>query len=586
MRFRTTLILLFILAVLGLTFWFWPELESDTVGEVDLLFPTFSRASCERLVLRPPEGDELIIERRDAESGLWEITQPFLAEADDEFVDQVLRDLETSYRFQETGAGSLADYGLETPRLELTFRLAGEEARRIRFGSADLRRQDRPDVFIQIDDDESVYRTQRSLFDALDRQADELRERSVISPRLMNVFDVQRLEVHHEGGLLFAQQVGGQWEIEKPVVAPGDNTVIRSLLSTLLMLQIDRFVADQSADLARFGLAPPRGKVVLASGAGPTASSVTLLIGGDDPERPSNVFVTIAGRGSVYSVIDDQGSLRPNVTAVVSMTADDVRDGRIFGAVRYVSQRIEVQGPGETHWILERPQLDWRVLEPIQRLADTPSVGQLLDRLDLARFAAFLADPGEAGRAELGLADPEITIRLTYGDPPREAIVHLGATDPAGQVVWREDQGTFGRVETAALGFLANGFWPYIERPFWTIRQNDVLELEVRVEGAERSFRRGESGWESDPIPPDAIEAVVRRLVSLAGDEVYERTPEQGLESPIARVKLTTEAGAHVLLIGAPLPRRDEFRFAALESAPEAKAISADFLAELELLVR
>ncbi|MEQ8762935.1 MAG: DUF4340 domain-containing protein [Planctomycetota bacterium] len=584
MRFRTTLILLLILAVVGLTAFFWPEVEQEETGEVAQLFPDFRRQSCERLELSSPESATMTIVRMRGEVDIWQIETPFVAEADDEFIDGVLRDLENAYRYEETAGGTLADYGLESPRLKLTFELDGGDSHTLHFGDVDPRLKEKSDIFVRIDDDETVYRTKRVLYDALSRQKDELRERSVISPKLMTIFDVQQFEIHDESRIVFARQVAGQWEIEKPITAPGSMPEIRTFLGTVLSLQIDRFAADQPDDRAPFGLEPPRGRIVLASGPDKAAQRVELLVGGEDPEKEGNVFVAIEGRDSVYSVVDDQGELRPKVSETVLFTGSDLRDPRLFGAVRYSAQELEVKGPGDVRWVLGRPDLEWEILEPIRRRADAASVGQLLDRLDLASFKGFIDEPKDL--AAYGLAEPAVEMRLAYGDPVRTAEVHLGSIDGDAQFVRRVDQGTVGQVQETAFDFLGLEFWPYIERPFWRLDPAAITALEIEMGDQSRRFTRSGDGWQSGATPDDAIEAVLERLVMLSGDEVFERRPEQGLESPAARVRLEIGTEQHVLLIGLPSNDRDIYRFAALEGAPESKTVESSILRDLESLVK
>ena len=95
----------------------------------------------------------------------------------------------------------------------------------------------------------------------------------------------------------------GNWQLQKPEVAPADQLRIESVLGELASLTSTRTLS-QPGDLGQFGLAEPAEtvKVTLKSG-----GARTLLLGGQSPDK-SGYYVKLPDSGTVYLIDASVGS--------------------------------------------------------------------------------------------------------------------------------------------------------------------------------------------------------------------------------------------------------------------------------------
>lgn len=97
--------------------------------------------------------------------------------------------------------------------------------------------------------------------------------------------------------VLVVKDASGNWQLQKPEVAPADQLRVESAIAELAALTATRTL-DPPGDLAQFGLAEPvqTVKVTLASG-GPK----TLLLGAQSPDK-SGYYAKLPDSGAVYLI--------------------------------------------------------------------------------------------------------------------------------------------------------------------------------------------------------------------------------------------------------------------------------------------
>ena len=131
MRYRTTLLLLVILAGLG-GYLYWVELpakqteEKQAVEEKTLLGLPESEITL--LTVSTPQGN---VEMKKKESGGWAITAPLQTDADAREVQAMIRALVTGkiLRTVEEKPAALAPFGLENPVTTVTIGTPGQIGR-------------------------------------------------------------------------------------------------------------------------------------------------------------------------------------------------------------------------------------------------------------------------------------------------------------------------------------------------------------------------------------------------------------------------------------------------------------------------
>src|SRR5581483_11376546 len=126
---RSTIALAIILAGLSAYIYFVTNKKSDTddsaAAKQEKVFPSFASDKVDELRVKSESGDTTTIKK---DGGVWQVTSPITAKADDKEVGAM-----TSYlsgvsitRVVDAKPSDLKEYGLATPRVEVSFSAAGD----------------------------------------------------------------------------------------------------------------------------------------------------------------------------------------------------------------------------------------------------------------------------------------------------------------------------------------------------------------------------------------------------------------------------------------------------------------------------
>jgi hypothetical protein len=163
--------------------------------------------------------------------------------------------------------------------------------------------------------------------------------------------------------------------------------------------------------------------------------------------------------------------------------------------------RVTLERPGEARVVLVREDGRWRLVEPLALPANDFKAEALAELVEAPVEGRVEVAEGEAER--FGLAQPAAV--LTLGDLE----LRFGATAPVsghryvargGEVLLIPDR-AWQHLTAAPAAFASTALLG---------RAPDI----VRIELPARTLRRGEAGWEAEPLPPEGLGADA--LVSLA----------------------------------------------------------------------
>ena len=299
-RGRSTLILLALAAALGAYIWF-VEMKREPAGDEpkgEKVFAALEADKIAALTLTASNGDVTTLKK---EGAGWKIEKPVQVSADASEVSGVTSNLATLdlTRVIDEKPASLEAFGLDKPRLRLTFTAAGKP-RTLLLGA---KTATGGDTYAKLDDAPRVFTVPSWLEQSLDRTTFQLRNKAIVS--------VDREAVDHVAiigapGTIELKKDGSEWRLVQPLQGRADSAEVGSLLTRLSSGQMQAIVAEQPATLDTYGLQPPRTTVTA------TGSSKTL----------AQVFV---GSASGEAAVHMRDASRPIVFTVEKALADDLQ---------------------------------------------------------------------------------------------------------------------------------------------------------------------------------------------------------------------------------------------------------------------
>jgi len=353
----------------------------------------------EEVTIKSETGDTTALKK----SGTgWQVVSPASAPADGAEVSGITSNLSTleQQRVIEENPANLAEFGLEKPRVEVTFKSGGQEHRLLIGGKtptgADLyaKTAAQPKVFLIASYLDSSFN--RSTFDLRDKAALKFERDTADSLEIATA----------ERTLKFAK-ANGEWQIAQPATSRQDASAIEGLITRLSGLQMKTLAAAEPAELAKYGLDTPAATVRIGSG----SSLATLLVGSAAEE--GNVYAKDGSRPAVFTI---EASLLEDL----KRDAGAYRQRDLFDARSFNTTRVEVARGGVTLVFEKTTAKDkdgkeeqkWRQTAPAKDL-DSAKVDALLSSLTGARADSFVtATP--AG------AKPEAVFGLKFDEGRKE----------------------------------------------------------------------------------------------------------------------------------------------------------------------
>jgi hypothetical protein len=206
-----------------------------------------------RLDLRRREGF-LSLTRTDV--GSWRMQQPWSGRASGIGVQDLLDQL-FSARIAEFVAESFEAaplYGLDEPAAQAAVtgdRRYGEQVLLIGktvAGDTNL-------VYATRGGEGTVFAVSRSLLDALQTRAEDLRDRRLVP---LPAYDIAHIRIEEDERVIrLARDDAGAWEIREPILQKADENRIQDAIAVWTGLRIERFADEVDAQLAIWGFAPP-----------------------------------------------------------------------------------------------------------------------------------------------------------------------------------------------------------------------------------------------------------------------------------------------------------------------------------------
>ena len=438
---RSFLVLLVILVALGGYLYFVESKRDplDTGPKKDKVF-SVEADKIEEITIRAEAGDKTTLRKSGSE---WQMVDPVAARPDTAEISGLttnLSSLEIQSVVQEN-APDLAAYGLDKPRVEVSFK-SGGQAQTLQIGQ---KTPPGTDLYAKRANDNKVFLISSYLDSTFNRGTFDLRDKTVVR---VERDKLESVEVAAGGREMKFVKSGAEWQIAAPVQGRADFNAVDGLVSRLTGLQM-KSVADAEADaneLKKYGLDKPVATVRLGSG----SSQAALAIGGTAEE--GSVYAKDAARPAVYTI---EAALLDEL----KKAPDDFRQKDLFDARTFNATRLEIARGGQTFAFEKaksknkdgQEEEKWRQVAPQAREVDQPKVESLLSTITGARATGFAAASEKSG-----LDTPELTVTIKFDDGKKEERVAF-ARSGGNAYASRSDDKSIARIEAATIDAIGKG---------------------------------------------------------------------------------------------------------------------------------
>jgi len=396
MKFARLLIAAAVLAGLGGLVYWSNRSEEAKAGKPDpkaaVKILELKEADIKQIEIRHREGETTVVKKDD--SGKWSITAPQPLAADQTAVGAITSAVTnlSSDRLVDENASNLPSYGLDPPRIGVTFTMADGKTHVLRIG------EDTPvegNTYAMLDGDKRLFTIASFGKSALDKQSKDLREKHLL------VFDqdkLSRVELDTGKTSLEFGRAGSDWQILKPKPMRADGFKVDELIRKLKDASMDT-ETDPKAAASAFasGQKIATAKVTGAQG------TLTLEVhkAKDDYYAKSS---TLAGAYKVTKEIGDG----------LNKSLEDFRNKKVFDFGFSDPTRIEIKDGGQSK-VIEKSGENWT------------SGGKTMDSISVQNLIDKLRDLAAAKFVDSGFTTSSLEITVVSNDGKRTEKVQIAA---------------------------------------------------------------------------------------------------------------------------------------------------------------
>ncbi|MEO7932381.1 MAG: DUF4340 domain-containing protein [Chthoniobacterales bacterium] len=416
MKSRNTILLLLVVAGLAAYVFFFEKSRPSTreQDENEQYLMKFDQSKITGLDIT--NGDNVIQLRKRGDQ--WMMVSPVKDRANPASITPILAaasEVSRSGVINKLGKGgklrdAQKDYGVQKAKVRL--KLLGDGAPgEIHFGK-DTAFEGKIYARTETDDDISVIKS--DLRNLLVKDTGDFRDRHLTHFESSNVSAVK---FKTTAGEIDLGQTGDDWNLRTPIKARAANARILDLISSVNNLTIAEFIASEEGNLAKYGLAEPRGSISFQ--ARTSDEQETIEVGSPTEKDPEKIYVRVVGRPSVFVVPKSIG-------IALGVKPNDLRDNKLTRVSEDLIDRVTIEKPGQPPLVFARDQEHWKFLEGGQPANDT-EIKRVIDVLNNTETKAFVDDTA-ADLKPYGLDQPVLTIRLSSYSSENTAEAAKGET--------------------------------------------------------------------------------------------------------------------------------------------------------------
>ena len=347
----------------------------------------------------------------------WRMAEPMAVAADTAAVDSLLTSLE-GLEVQDEAAQSaerLSDYGLATPRLELTVSAEGaKEPLRLALGDKLV---DGSGVYSKRPDQPRVFTIASFVESALDKKPFDLRDRDFLKIKRDAVKALA--VVGPEGSYALARDDQGEWAFRSPLVTKAGRWAVDGLLGSIENLRMESVAAEDAKDLKPFGLDRPSRTLTLGLADGATR---TLEIGAATGDQKYPVRQSGSAMVAIIpaALVDD-----------LAKGMDNLRAKRLLDVATYEVEGFDVTENGARKTYAKTTAKDkggvetskWKRTAPDTADLETSKVEDALFKVGGVEATEMIDTPEADARYGLDVPVFELVIRMGSGKGESKLVI-------------------------------------------------------------------------------------------------------------------------------------------------------------------
>lgn len=279
------------------------------------------------------------------------------------------------------------------------------------------------------------------------------------------------------------QRVGESWRLVEPNTADADTGVVGTVTSNLATLEVQRVVDENPADLAQYGLNPPRIEVGFRL---KDQKDFQRLLVGEKTPTGGDLFAKRPDESRVFLISSF-------LDAIFNKTPFDLRDKVVLKFERDKADGIEVVN-GPTTLQFARTGTDWRIVKPVAVRADYAAVEGLMTRLSSTHMQKVVA-PEAGSLGAYALDRPALTATVLSGSS--RATLLIGRADEGGRFAKDATRPEVFTVEESLVTDLAKDLPEYRRKELFDVRSFTANRIETRRGDGTLAFEKSNDGKET-----------------------------------------------------------------------------------------
>ncbi len=491
----------------------------------------------------------------------WRFVKPVDAAMDEEQQDGILKtasDLKPSKKIGNVP--DVSEFGLDKPRMTLTFGLKDEKDVVVRLGD---RTPTREFLYASLEKNGPVFTVKLSEIERFNKPVFDLRDRSVVP---IEPEKAQRIVVEPQGQPSFTvvRKNEDTWEMTAPVKDKADSTDSEGIVSTLKFKKAIRFVEENPKDLAKYGLKEP-GYVVRVFMDKEGKKGDGLLLGTSTTEEVTDRRGRKSMQVLYYARRISGGPVMLVGNEVIKDLPREVFQLRHKNIIDYDVDhitRLQIASPAETLDIkrLGKKSWDLRSTKPggkaVKLEGSHKHIDDVLWDVKWSNAVEYVDEPGD-DLSKYGAPGGKWPNRITLwikkkkDGPEVKKTLHLGPLN--------DEKRAYGRFGDAPKLFafakkdfdkiLPNGFLLSDRRLVKFQEEEDIVQVKLTFpSGGEALIKREGDGWAFEKRPgkevnPGPVNDILRTLKELEYQSVAKEGEPYDFEKYLIRVDLRHKNG-------------------------------------------
>ncbi len=542
---------------------------------------TFDKEAVDNIQVKTAEYS-IVCNRK---GNFWRLSEPISDLADLEKIKEVLGKLKnlqidrTDFITEESS--DLVRFGLDSPQYVVTINEKGV-SQSVMFGhSLDNK------VYVKRSDETTVFFLKDIILADLSKKPNDLRDKKVVRFESIGTYGVNKLEIKTPTDLIAIEKsLDLDWKLTKPINIYADQDTVKNFIEKIKTLEIEDFVSDKPTDLSLYGLKDPVFEIAVTKEEDKELAK--FYIGNKLPDG-AKCYVKRVGEEPVYTVPTAEFYDKIE-NALLSF-----RDRLVSEFNKDLAKKIVIERPDRT-FICDitnkkdaEGQFQWELSKPIQTVADTSALNQIVWDLSFLKADCYVARAPKDLKP-YGLNDPKSKVSVTYEKIPEqptegsdkkkkeeksdnitktkdslEKIVETRTLLIGKKVKDGDKVSSYAMFSDSDLVFELS--WPKIKNldaelvpaKIFNFEWTDVKEIALNYSDRSILLQKTNNVWklknnEQKDVQGREVDYFVRNLHELKGDyiEQYKATnlTQFSLDKPHLSITIGLESGNAVLYIG------------------------------------